>query len=75
MGPAPRDHRAMSHRTTSERTAAKRARLAEASAPPDFAVRTLEATAWSEEDRYPRWLLETHSAGSRLAFNRNRPND
>jgi hypothetical protein len=45
-----------------------------ATPPPDFAVRTLEATAWSEEDRYPRWLLETCSAGSRLRVSHNYPN-
>jgi hypothetical protein len=70
----------MSNRTTAERNAAKRARLAEAeaaaaaAAKPDFAVRTMEATEWRENERYPRFLLETCSAGSRLRVSRNLPN-
>jgi hypothetical protein len=35
---------------------------------------TLESTEWREDDRYPRFLLDTCSAGSRLSHSRNQPN-
>jgi hypothetical protein len=37
-------------------------------------ISTQESTQWVEGDRYPRFLLAFHSAGSRLAFDRNHPN-
>jgi hypothetical protein len=35
---------------------------------------TLESTQWREDERYPRFLLETCSGGNRLSVSRNRPN-
>jgi hypothetical protein len=64
MGSSGQDYRQMSKRTTAERNAIKRAKLAEAAAPPDFAIQTLESTEWREGDRYPRFLLSTNSGSS-----------
>jgi hypothetical protein len=64
MGSAEGDPRAMSKRTTAERNAIKRAKLAEAAAPPDFAVRTIESTEWRDGERYPRFILSTNSGSS-----------
>jgi hypothetical protein len=51
----------MSKRTTAERNAIKRAKLAEAAAPPDFAIQTLESTEWREGERYPRFILPVNA--------------
>jgi hypothetical protein len=46
-------------------------KLAAEAAPPDFTVRTIEATEWVEGERYPRFLLSTNSGGSRPTPPRN----
>jgi hypothetical protein len=51
--------------------AEKRAVASTAQAPPDFSVRTLEATEWRDDERYPRFLLSTNSNGSRPTPPRN----
>jgi hypothetical protein len=32
-----------------------------ASNAPDFSIQTLEAVSWSEDSRYPRWLLPVNA--------------
>jgi hypothetical protein len=73
MGSPEGDPRAMSKRTTAERNAIKRAKLAEAAAPPDFSIQTLEAVSWSEDSRYPRWLLPVNAGRVVGGVPRNRP--
>jgi hypothetical protein len=36
-----------------------------ATAPPDFAVRTLDGASWPEESRYMKWTLPTQVASPR----------
>jgi hypothetical protein len=44
---------------------AEKAYAQPASNAPDFSVQTLESVSWSEDSRYPRWLLPTQVASPR----------